>query len=136
MKRPYLSSQQAQQIKDQAFHLSEKLQVPIALTILDNGGHIIIQARTDQATSLSLEASRKKARLSGELKQPSHVLFQIAQKEPALGMVLAKELDFLLLPGGIPIIEEGFCIGSLGISGGNYQQDQEIAERSLASMSN
>jgi uncharacterized protein GlcG (DUF336 family) len=36
--------------------------------------------------------------------------------------------------GGYPIIENGRCIGGLGISGGSYEQDQQAAEEALAAL--
>jgi uncharacterized protein GlcG (DUF336 family) len=34
--------------------------------------------------------------------------------------------------GGYPILEGGKLIGGIGISGGNYQQDQDVAVAALS----
>jgi len=31
------------------------------------------------------------------------------------------------MEGGFPIIVEGECLGGIGVSGGDWQQDQDIA---------
>ncbi|GGX45886.1 hypothetical protein GCM10010341_79570 [Streptomyces noursei] len=36
--------------------------------------------------------------------------------------------------GGYPIIDDGQCVGGLGISGGSYEQDQQAAEEALAAL--
>ncbi|MFJ9619705.1 heme-binding protein [Streptomyces noursei] len=35
---------------------------------------------------------------------------------------------------GYPIIDDGQCVGGLGISGGSYEQDQQAAEEALAAL--
>ncbi|WP_432011291.1 heme-binding protein [Streptomyces cucumeris] len=36
--------------------------------------------------------------------------------------------------GGYPIIDNGKCVGGIGISGGSYEQDQHAAEEALAAL--
>ncbi|MFF7755927.1 heme-binding protein [Streptomyces sp. NPDC007971] len=35
---------------------------------------------------------------------------------------------------GYPVIDNGRCVGGLGISGGSYEQDQQAAEEALAAL--
>jgi uncharacterized protein GlcG (DUF336 family) len=32
------------------------------------------------------------------------------------------------MEGGMPVIFEGECVGGIGVSGGNWESDQEISE--------
>ncbi len=36
--------------------------------------------------------------------------------------------------GGYPLLDDGKLIGGIGISGGNYQQDQDVAETALKAL--
>ena len=38
------------------------------------------------------------------------------------------------MEGGFPIIVEGECLGGIGVSGGDWQQDADIAAAALAAV--
>lgn len=40
----------------------------------------------------------------------------------------------IIFGGGYPINEDGAVIGGLGVSGGHYNQDMEVAEAGLAAL--
>ena len=46
----------------------------------------------------------------------------------AIGLSLAAGPErWTAMEGGFPIIVEGECLGGIGVSGGDWQQDQDIA---------
>lgn len=47
---------------------------------------------------------------------------------------LANRPRLTAVGGGYPIIENGRCVGGLGISGGTYEQDQQAAEEALSAL--
>jgi uncharacterized protein GlcG (DUF336 family) len=38
------------------------------------------------------------------------------------------------MEGGFPILVEGECVGGIGVAGGDWQQDEAIAEAALAAV--
>ena len=46
----------------------------------------------------------------------------------AIGLSLAAGTDrWTAMEGGFPIMIEGECAGGIGVSGGDWQQDQDVA---------
>jgi uncharacterized protein GlcG (DUF336 family) len=48
------------------------------------------------------------------------------------GLVLRPR--FVAFGGGLPILEDGECIGAIGVSGGSEQQDEQVARAGLAAL--
>lgn len=105
--------------------------IPIAVAIVDNGGHLVAFRRTEGCSFFGIEASRNKAITASQLKTPTHILAEIAQKVPELQAALSKNPLVLTLVGGFPIIQSGVTIGGLGVSGGDFIQDKTIGEKAL-----
>ena len=40
----------------------------------------------------------------------------------------------MMLGGGVPIVSDGAVIGAIGVSGGTYQQDTEVAQAAAAAL--
>jgi glc operon protein GlcG len=54
----------------------------------------------------------------------------------AIGLSLAAGPDrWTAMEGGFPIMVEEECVGGIGVSGGDWQQDEAIAEAALAAVS-
>ncbi|MEE9275439.1 MAG: heme-binding protein, partial [bacterium] len=50
----------------------------------------------------------------------------------ALGLALAAGPErWTAMEGGFPIIVEGECLGGIGVSGGDWEQDEVIAREAL-----
>lgn len=47
---------------------------------------------------------------------------------------LVQRPRFVAFGGGIPIVEDGRCIGAIGVSGGSEQQDEAIAHAGLVAL--
>jgi uncharacterized protein GlcG (DUF336 family) len=45
---------------------------------------------------------------------------------------IAGDAELLVVGGGLPIVVDGALAGSIGVSGGHYSEDIEIAEAALA----
>ncbi|MDH3500020.1 MAG: heme-binding protein, partial [Acidimicrobiia bacterium] len=53
----------------------------------------------------------------------------------AIGLSLAAGPDrWTAMEGGFPILVEGECVGGIGVSGGDWQQDEAIAQAALAAV--
>jgi uncharacterized protein GlcG (DUF336 family) len=53
----------------------------------------------------------------------------------ALGLALAAgPKNWTAMEGGYPVMVENECIGGIGVSGGDWKQDQEIAQAALSAV--
>ena len=107
----------------------EQASVPITISIVDESGRLVALYRQPACSFFSLEVSRQKAVTASQLKMPTHTLAEISQKFPALQASLQANSDINLLPGGFPLFRGSRLIGGVGISGGNFEQDQMVGEK-------
>ena len=122
----------AKEIIDKAIEEANILNISITATIVDLGGHIVSSSRMDGASYISNDTSLKKAMTACNFKTPTHFLKIASVKFPELEEALKNNVHQVsTLPGGMPIKIDDTCIGGLGISGGNFSQDQEICEKAL-----
>jgi uncharacterized protein GlcG (DUF336 family) len=113
---------------NQSARLAKEQELAVCITVVDRGGHIVYQYRMDDANYLTNEVSYLKAKTAYLFKCPTHILRNITEKQPVL--LKAIQLtpgDACLLEGGLPLTFRGKCVGGVGISGGNFEQDLLIA---------
>lgn len=111
-----------------AIRLARKHALSICLTLIDSGGHIVYQARMDNANFMTNRVSFLKAKTAFLFKCPSHMLRAITEKVPSLLQTIQQEPgDTCMLEGGLPVKEHQKIIGGIGVSGGNFEQDLLIA---------
>lgn len=109
-------------------NVAAEMNVPVCITVIDTGGHVIFQIRSEGANYLTNEVSYLKAKTAFLFNCPSHVLRNITEHTPILAKTIEKVPgDACLLEGGMPLKENGKIIGGVGISGGNFEQDLMIA---------
>ena len=108
--------------------------LPVTLTVVDTGGHVRAVLRQEGCSYFALESSRQKAVTASQLRMPSHVVGEIGKTFPVLEASFSRNPDILSLPGGFPVVWQGEVIGGLGVAGGNFEQDQAIAQAAVAAV--
>ncbi|MFI5639400.1 heme-binding protein [Streptomyces goshikiensis] len=103
-----------------------------AVAVTDSGGHLKAFDRADDAPFLTAEVALDKAWTAASFRTPTHA-WNDYLANPKIAP-LAGHPRLMAVGGGYPIIDEGRCVGGLGISGGSYEQDQQAAEEALAAM--
>jgi glc operon protein GlcG len=121
----------AQGLVRKAVESAQAQGVPIAVAVVDRGGHVVASARMDGVSFLMLEVATKKATFAGAMGVPTHMIVEMAKGDEVLALAFSGEPDIVALPGGLPIASDGGPIGGLGVSGGHYTQDQAIAEAAI-----
>jgi len=107
---------------------AKKMNVPVCITVIDSGGHVVYQIRMEGATFITNEASYRKAKTAFLFKCPSHVLQKIVKKVPVLVHVIEQVPgDAIMIEGGLPIQIQNQFVGGVGVSGGNFEQDLALA---------
>lgn len=96
-----------------------------AVAIVDAGGALKAFSRSDSAAFLTSEVALNKAWTAASYGYPTHVWNDyIANPKIA---PLANLPRMMPVGGGYPLIENGRIVGGIGISGGSYAQDQDVA---------
>jgi uncharacterized protein GlcG (DUF336 family) len=66
---------------------------------------------------------------------PTRGLAEKAQPEkPFYGIQVSNHGRVMIFPGGIPLKQDSQCVGAVGVSGGDNQQDQAVAEAAVAAL--
>lgn len=107
-----------------------ELGIGASIAIVDDGGHIFRVERGEGTGVLTPTVALAKARTAALMRAPSGALTARLKDEPEL----LRLTDYLPMPGGLPVRYEGACIGGVGISGGNAEQDVAIATAGLAAI--
>jgi uncharacterized protein GlcG (DUF336 family)/catechol 2,3-dioxygenase-like lactoylglutathione lyase family enzyme len=122
----------AKTIADRVEAQSARAKVPVAVSVIDIHGNILLQHRMSGAPVFSIEISERKAYTSAlvglrtadlsPLVQPGQDLF------PLMGLSGGR---FCSMGGGAPLTSEGQLVAGVGVSGGTVEQDVAILEAAL-----
>ncbi len=107
-----------------------KIRLDVAVAVTDGAGYLVAFERTDGARFLSAEVATDKAWTAASFGIPTHVWNAYITGDPKVAQ-LAHRPRLVAVGGGYPIKDLGTLIGGIGVSGGTYQQDQDIAEAAL-----
>jgi uncharacterized protein GlcG (DUF336 family) len=100
---------------------------PVAITILDSGGNLVMFHKVDNAQLSATTTSEGKARTSLEFKLPSKALDDAIAAGGA-GMRLLALKDITPLQGGLLIVADAKIVGAIGVSGALSSQDEQVAK--------
>jgi glc operon protein GlcG len=103
---------------------------PQCISVVDSGGHLLAFVRMDGAFHMSLETSLRKAKTAACYGQPSGGM----QDDVAIKLALGTDGQRINLPGGLPIVVDGHCIGGVGVGSGTGEQDREVATVAIAAI--
>ncbi len=96
----------------------------MAISIVDDGGHLMAFARMDDTQIASVRISIMKARAANNFKRPTKVFQDRAATDVAvLGLPGA-----ITSEGGLPLVVDGKIIGAVGSSGGTSAQDGQVSK--------
>jgi uncharacterized protein GlcG (DUF336 family) len=121
----------AQSLVDASVKAAGEMGVPVAVAVTDLGGHVVASARMDGVGFVMAEVARRKAMTAGTFSAPTHAIAELAKSDPLINDAFTGVDEIIVLGGGYPVVDEGACVGGLGVSGGHYTQDQAVAEAAL-----
>lgn len=103
----------------------------ITVAIADAGGHLMLLERMDGGRFHTVHSSTTKAVCAASNKRPTTTKGAVAQDLDllhAIGLSLAAGPErWTAMEGGYPVIVDGVCVGGIGVSGGNWEHDDNIA---------
>jgi uncharacterized protein GlcG (DUF336 family) len=65
---------------------------------------------------------------------PTHAWFDFIKDDPPLLHGIVNTPRLVVFGGGYPIQIAGAVVGAVGVSGGHYSQDMEVAQAGLAAL--
>ncbi|MFM6852513.1 MAG: GlcG/HbpS family heme-binding protein [Sphingopyxis sp.] len=130
-----ISLKQAQDIVSGALaHGVAQSAKPLAIVVLDTGGHPVATARQDGASLFRHDIARSKAMGALGMGSDTRILAQRAASNPAFFQSLTAAVDGAIIfsPGGVLIRDgQGTLQGAVGISGDTGEMDEAAAQAGI-----
>jgi uncharacterized protein GlcG (DUF336 family) len=125
--------QTAKTLADRVESEAVKAGIPVAVSIVDIHGNMVLQHRMNGAPLFSLEISERKAYTSALVKVRTLDLLALVQPGQSLdALPTVGGGRFCPMGGGAPLLEEaGQVFAGVGVSGGTAEQDVDILEAAL-----
>jgi uncharacterized protein GlcG (DUF336 family) len=125
-----VNQEQARKAIAAAVAESRKLNLPMAIAVVDNAGMLVAFERMDNTQTGSVGVSQDKAVSAAMYRRPTKV-FQDVLAAGGAGLRVLTLRNANAVEGGIPIVVDGKIMGGLGVSGGTAEQDGAVAKAGL-----
>jgi uncharacterized protein GlcG (DUF336 family) len=116
----------------------QEIGIPMSIAVVDEGGHLLGFARTDEGKPHSIRVAQVKARAAASNRLPTGKIGSTGNPlndHMAIALPLAAGTDmYLTFAGGLPILVDGHCVGGVGVGGGTGTQDEEVARAGIAAL--
>ena len=101
---------------------------PECVAVVDDGGHLLAFIRMEGAYALSNDTAIAKAVTAAIYRAPTGEI----PEGPDIRLAIATQGKRINLPGGLPIIVDGKCVGGVGVGSGTGAEDRVCANAGLA----
>ncbi len=131
-----LTLEMAEQALRAAQVRARELGAPMTVTVVDEGGRLVLCARADATGFFTPETSQAKAVAAAAFRRSTTELAELAAKGSAFWKTVPVILEGQALPtpGGAPLVRGGRVIGGIGCGGGTGEQDQQCADAGAATV--
>ena len=130
-----LTSKGVRMMMDAALARAAEFGIAVTVAIVDDGGHLLMLERMEGGRFHTVHSSTTKAITAASNKRPTTTKGAQGQELDvlhALGLALAAgPKNWTAMEGGYPVMVENECVGGIGVSGGDWRQDEEIAQAAL-----
>lgn len=106
----------------------------MTVAVSDEAGVIKAVQRMDGASELTLRIAQDKAYSAACMGRPTHTLWDVVKNDPPLLHGIVNYPRLIVFGGGYPVIVAGKVVGAIGVSGGHYSDDMEVARAGLAAI--
>jgi uncharacterized protein GlcG (DUF336 family) len=133
--KPSITSDLAHRIIAAAEAKAGEMGHPFVIAVVDESGVLKAFSRMDGAALLSVQVAQDKAYTAVGFGLPTDGWYDFIKDDPPLALGAPAEIDRLVtFGGGYPISIEGKVTGGIGVSGGHYRQDMEVARAGLSAV--
>jgi uncharacterized protein GlcG (DUF336 family) len=110
-----------------------ELGVPMVIAVCDESGVLKAFSRMDGAALLSVQIAQDKAYTAVGFSMGTDAWHGFIKDDPPLAAGAVGGIDRLVIfGGGYPIKVGDSVVGAIGVSGGHYSHDMEVANAGLA----
>jgi len=128
--RPALTATDVRQMATACRAEADKNKWSVTIAIVDDAGALLYLERLEGAGPMTAEVATAKARTAALTRRPTKVWEDLVKDRP----VMMKFPDNLPIQGGVPILAEGECVGGIGVSGVQSQQDEQVATAGITAL--
>ncbi|MFP6827827.1 MAG: heme-binding protein [Gammaproteobacteria bacterium] len=133
-----LTSQGAKTMMVAAIAEADAAGIAATVAIVDAGGHLMLLERMDGGRFHTVHSSTTKAACSASNRRPTTTggaQGQHLDTLHAIGLSLSAGPErWTAMEGGFPIFFDKDCVGGIGVSGGDWEQDERIAKAAVAAV--
>jgi glc operon protein GlcG len=131
-----LSLEMAERAVRAAQECARALGTPMTVSVVDEGGRLVLCARGDGTGFFTPDTTRAKAVAAAAFRTTTAELAAQASKGWGFWQAMPDCLrgDVLPTPGATPIVRNGRVIGAIGCGGGAGAQDQQCADAGAAAL--
>ena len=133
--RSSVTAELARAMIDAAERKAAEMGHPFVIAVVDDSGVLKAFSRMDGAALLSVQIAQDKAYTAAGFGLATDAWHDFVKDDPPLALGAAPGIDRLVVfGGGYPVKVGGAVIGGIGVSGGHYSQDMEVAKAGLAAV--
>jgi uncharacterized protein GlcG (DUF336 family) len=135
--KPSITSDLAHRVIAAAEAKADEMDHPFVIAVVDESGVLKSFSRMDGAALLSVQIAQDKAYTAIGFGMATDGWHDFIKDDPPLALGAPAGIDRLVIfGGGYPITIDGKVAGGIGVSGGHYTQDMEVARAGLSAVPN
>src|SRR5919199_1930845 len=128
-----VTSELAHSMVEAAEQKAREMGKAFVIAIVDESGVLKAFSRMDEAPLLSVQIAQDKAYTAAGFALSTDEWHDFVKDDPPLAAGATTGIDRLVIfGGGYPVQVDGRTVGGIGVSGGHYSQDMEVARAGLA----
>jgi uncharacterized protein GlcG (DUF336 family) len=131
LKKRTIDAETMRAMIDASIARAKELKKKMCVAITDEAGHLRAFHAMDGAAHLAIQIAQDKAWTATAFKMPTHAWWDFIKNDPPLLHGITHTPRLVVFGGGYPIMEKGEMIGAIGVSGGHYSEDMEVARAAL-----
>ncbi|MGH3321205.1 MAG: GlcG/HbpS family heme-binding protein [Streptosporangiaceae bacterium] len=133
--KPSISTEAGHLMISAAEAKAADIRVPMDIAVVDESGVLKAFSRMDGAPLLSVQISQDKAYTAAGFGMSTDGWHDFIKDDPPLASGAPAEVDRIVtFGGGYPITVGDAIVGAIGVSGGHYTQDMQVARAGLEAL--
>ena len=110
---------------------SREMKKAMCIAITNEAGQLKGFLAMDGAPHLSIQIAQDKAYTASAFGIATQDWYDFIKNDPPLLHGITHTPRLIIFGGGYPILDEGQLVGAIGVSGGHYSDDMEVARAAL-----
>ena len=133
--RQSVTADAAMKIVAAAAQKAQEIGTPMVIAVVDESGVLKAFLRMDGAALLSVQVAQDKAYTAAGFGLSTDQWHDFIKNDPPLAAGATTGISRLVVfGGGYPIKSGDVVIGGIGVSGGHYTQDMQVAQAGLSAL--